>query len=106
MLSGRSRPPLAKGKAKRSGTPSLPVQTVVALLQVAVAAREAGLALADALRGAGVEDPEAVLAEIDQHVPWLSAHLRALASGKAKPDVAAPPQHADLLRQAWAATGP
>jgi len=98
----RRRMEAARAEADQlAGPPSLPVEAVAALLQVALAAREAGVALADALRDAVAGDPEAVLAQIDQRDPWLSAHLRALASGGARPDVAVPPQYADLVRQAW-----
>jgi hypothetical protein len=79
------------------------METLVALLQLALTSRTQHLPLADAIRAAGVDDPAALLAQLEQHDPWLATHLTALASNAPRPPAAAPAQFADLLDQAWSA---
>lgn len=103
----RRRKEAARAEAeRRTGPESLPQEGVGGLLRLALAARAHGFPLADALRAAGVEDPAAFLARLQQDHPWLAAHLQALAAGTARPEDPVPPPHAGLLDQAWdAATG-
>lgn len=96
----RRRKEAARAEAQaRAGDPGLPAQLVVQLLQLALSARAAGLALPDALQQAGA--PEGFL---DALPPWLAAHLRALAArGASRPAVDVPAAFTSLLDQAWAA---
>ena len=80
------------------------METIVALLQLALTARARQLDFADALRSAGADDPAALLAAIQQNAPWLAAHLSALATGREQPAAEPPAQYQDLLSQAWSAT--
>ena len=91
----------AQQRASRQG---LPMETIVALLQLALTARARQLDFADALRSAGADDPAALLAAIQQNDPWLAVHLSALASGREQPAAEPPAQYQDLLSQAWSAT--
>lgn len=88
---------------RRAGPDSLPQEHIVHLLQLALAARAQKLPLADALRADGAEDPAAYLAFLEQNHPWLAAHLHALATGAARPEVPAPPPWPAFLDQAWQA---
>jgi hypothetical protein len=78
-------------------------QMLVALLQLALAARAQQMPLADALRAAGADDPAALLDQIDQNDPWFAAHLRALAANEPRPAAPVPAPYADLLAQVWQA---
>jgi tetratricopeptide (TPR) repeat protein len=101
----RRRKEAARAEAEqRAGDAGLPLQTLVALLQLALTARAQQVPLPDALRAAGADDPAALLAQLEQHDPWLATHLTALASGAPRPPVAAPDQFADLLDEVWVAT--
>ncbi len=74
---------------------------VVGLLQLALTARAQQMDLADALAGAGADDPAQLLAAIEQNDPWFAPHLNALATGGPQPAAEVPPQFADLIEQAW-----
>ena len=89
----RRRKEAAHAEAQqRAGRQGLPLETIVALLQLALTARAEQLDFADALRSAGADDPAALLAAIQQTDPWLAAHLSALATGHARP-AAEPPRN-------------
>jgi len=97
----RRRKEAAQQEAEeRAGTPSLPVQRVFQLLQLALTARAQGVPLHQALEAAGAG--EGYMAKMDQSYPWLAAHLRALAGGQARPPDDVPKPYADLIDQAWA----
>jgi len=96
----RRRKEAARQEAQeRAGTPSLPPQAVVQLLQLALTARAQKLTLDDALSAGGAEDD--LMATMDQRDPWLAAHLRALAAGQSRPAVDVPPPYAELIAAAW-----
>jgi len=91
---------VARQKAKElAGTPSLPPQAVVQLLQLALTARARGDTLDEALAAIDAED--GLMETLDQQYPWLSAHLRALAGGGSRPADEVPAAYADLIKQAW-----
>ena len=88
----RCRKEAAQAEAEqRAGPQGLPQEMVVGLLQLALTARSQQLDLADALAGAGSNDPAELLAAIEQTAPWLAGHLKALASGSARPAADVPP---------------
>ena len=98
----RRRKEAAQQEAQeRAGTPSLPVQRVFQLLQLALTARAQGVPLQQALDAVGAE--EGYMAKMDQTYPWLAAHLRALAGRQPRPAVDVPGAFAELIDQAWAA---
>jgi len=43
------------------------------------------------------------MAAIEEHTPWLAAHLRARAGGQSRPRVDVPEAYRDIVDQAWAA---
>ncbi len=86
---------------ERAGTPSLPSQAVVGLLQLALTARIRGDTLDEALSAAEAQD--GLMATLDQQYPWLAVHLRALVGGEARPSVDVPADYAELVDDAWSA---
>jgi len=100
----RRRKEAAHAEAQqRAGRAGLDPKMLVALLQLALAARAQQVPLADALRAAGADDPAALLDQLDQNDPWLTTHLRALAAHEPRPAAEVPAPYADLLAQVWQA---
>ncbi len=96
----RQRKEAARIEAEaRAGTPSLPLEMVAPLLQLAAQARAESLSLEEALTGAGAKDD--FLPTLAARYSWLVAHLRALAAGAAHPADAVPGPYRDLLDAAW-----
>ena len=44
-----------------------------------------------------------MLAAIEQRAPWLATHVKALASGRPKPEIDVPAQFAAVIEQVWEA---
>jgi hypothetical protein len=88
---------------QRAGEAGLPSDTIIALLQLALTARQHKIALTDALRSAGADD--GFLPAIQQNDPWLAAHLEALAAGQPRPAVDVPARHKDVIDAVWEAAG-